>query len=266
MKVKKRILITGAGSGFGEGTAIGLAKKGHDVIASVQIWPQATRMRKQAESLKLSNLKVEKLDILDPYDIENALKWDIDILVNNAAIGCGGPVSEIPLDVFRQAFETNVFAGLNLSQKFIRKFIDEKHSGKIVFTSSIAGLKTSRGFGPYCATKHALESIAEALQAELKPFNIQVQTINPAAYKTGFNDTMSETALHWIDDKKNFIKKDDALKYFEQTLSHQMDPQDMINAMIEIIPADAGKFRNVHPQSAEDRIKKMQADAWENEI
>lgn len=264
--MKKRILITGAGSGFGEGTAIGLAKKGHDVIASVQIWPQVTKMREIAESLKLPNLRVEKLDILDPYDVENALNWNIDILVNNAAIGCGGPVSEIPLDILSQAFETNVFAGLNLSQKFIRKFIDEKRSGKIVFISSIAGLKTSLGFGPYCTTKHALESVAEALQAELKPYNIKVQTINPAAYNTGFNDTMAETSTHWIDDKNNFIKKAEAQKYFEYSLAHQLDPQDMINAMIEIIPADHGKFRNVHPKSAEDRIKQLEAEAWENKI
>jgi len=264
--MKKRILITGAGSGFGEGTAIGLAKKGHDVIAGVHIWPQATRLRKEAKSLGLHNLRVEKLDILDPYDIENAMKWDIDILVNNAAIGCGGPVSEIPLDVFRQLFDTNVFASLNLSQKFIRKFIDEKRAGKIVFISSIAGLFTAPGLAPYCATKHALESIAEALQIELKSHNVQVQTINPAAYQTGFNDTMVEAAYHWMDDTKNFTKKADLQKLREQSLNNQLDPQDMIEAMIKIIPANTGMFRNVHPKSAEDRLKKIQADAWENKI
>ena len=63
--MKKRILITGAGSGFGEGAAIGLAQKGHDVIAGVHIWPQATRLRKRREDLGLHNLRVEKLDILD---------------------------------------------------------------------------------------------------------------------------------------------------------------------------------------------------------
>lgn len=47
--MKKRILITGAGSGFGEGTAIGLAKNGHDVIAGMHIWPQVSRMRKEVK-------------------------------------------------------------------------------------------------------------------------------------------------------------------------------------------------------------------------
>ena len=83
---RKRILITGAGSGFGELAAIGLAQQGHDVIAGVQIWPQATALRRKVETVGLKNLRVEKLDLLHPYDVQNALNWYIDTLVNNAAI------------------------------------------------------------------------------------------------------------------------------------------------------------------------------------
>ena len=50
---RKRILITGAGSGFGEGAAIGMAKAGHDVVAGVEIWPQVTSLRQKAEQLGL---------------------------------------------------------------------------------------------------------------------------------------------------------------------------------------------------------------------
>lgn len=264
--MKKRILITGAGSGFGEGTAIGLAKKGHDVIAGMHIWPQVTRMRAKAKELGLKNLRIEKLDILDKYDVENASKWDIDILVNNAAIGYSGPLAEIPIELIRTTFETNVFAGLNLAQKFIRKFIDEKRSGKIVFTSSVLGLFSTPYLGPYCASKHALEAICETLQAELKSRNIQVQTINPGAYLTGFNEAMAETARHWMNDKKNFTKQSEVQKFLEKVFKNQMDPQEMIDAMIEIIPANSGKFRNVVPKSVEDDIKKMQVAAWKNKI
>lgn len=41
------------------------------------------------QGLELSQLRVEKLEILDSYDIQNASKWDVDILVTNAAIGIG---------------------------------------------------------------------------------------------------------------------------------------------------------------------------------
>ena len=66
MSAYKAILITGAGSGFGEGTAIGLAQSGHRVIAGVQISPQVTALRQKARELGLDGqLRVEKLDILE---------------------------------------------------------------------------------------------------------------------------------------------------------------------------------------------------------
>ena len=140
---KKRILIIGAGSGFGEGASIGLAQNGHDVIAGAQIWPQVTSLRQKVKSMGLSSIRVEKLDLLNTYDVAKAVKWDIDILFNNAGIGEQGPACEIPVDLVRRTFETNVFAPLELAQKFIRKWVDEKRPGKVVFTSSVAGLISS---------------------------------------------------------------------------------------------------------------------------
>jgi NAD(P)-dependent dehydrogenase (short-subunit alcohol dehydrogenase family) len=201
---KKCVLITGAGSGFGWGAALGLAKAGHDVIATVQISPQVTALRREAKARGLTNLRIEKLDILDPIDVTAALQWDFNILHSNAAIGEGGPASEIPLALVRKNFETNVFAPLELIQRVARKWIDNNQPGKIVFTSSEAGLLTPVGFGAYSATKHALEAIAEALRQEFQLFNIKVQTINPGAYATGFNETMLDTAFKWLDDKKKF--------------------------------------------------------------
>ena len=55
-------------------------------------------------------MRVEKIDILDPIDREFALGWNIDVLVNNAAIGQAGPIAEIPVRLVRDVLETNVFA------------------------------------------------------------------------------------------------------------------------------------------------------------
>jgi NAD(P)-dependent dehydrogenase (short-subunit alcohol dehydrogenase family) len=262
----KRILITGAGSGFGEGAALGLASKGHDVIAGVQILPQVTPLRAKADARGLRNLRVEKLDILDAHDVANALKWDIDILFSNAGYGESGPVSEIPLDLVRKNFETNVFAPLALAQGFIRKFVDDRRPGKIVFTSSMGGLFTPDGFGTYCATKHALEAIAESLWAELKPFGIHVQTINPGPYLTGFNETMAATAFRWLDDSTNFTKRGDLQRTFDDMLGRpegRLDPNEMIDAMVAIVPSDTGKFRNVVPKAVADFLKGHEKEAWD---
>src|SRR5580704_12885971 len=159
----RTILITGAGSGFGEGTAIGLAKQGHAVIAAAQSWPQVTALRNKADSLKLTSLRVEKLDLLDPHDTARVVDWEFDVLVNNAGMGEGGPISEIPLDLVRRNFEVNVFAPLELTQGVVKRWVGLKTRGKIDFLSSILGVVSPPMVGAYSATKHAVQAIAEAI-------------------------------------------------------------------------------------------------------
>jgi NAD(P)-dependent dehydrogenase (short-subunit alcohol dehydrogenase family) len=265
----KTILITGAGSGFGEGAAIGMAQNGHDVIATVQISPQVTPLRQKAKDLGLTNMRVEKLDLLDPYDVAQAHTWEIDVLFNNAGMGECGPISEIPIDLVRRNFEINVFAPIVLTQGFIRKWVEAKKPGKIVFTSSMGGLFTPPGYAVYVSTKHALEAVAEAMQQELKPFGIKVQTINPGAYLTGYNETMADTPFRWLDDAKNFTKRAAMHETFDSLLGTpegRLNPAEMIERMVQIVPADNGKFRNVVPQFVEDMLKKHQLDAWDNQI
>ncbi len=266
---KKRILISGGASGFAELAAIGLAKAGHDVIVGAQIWPQVTQLRLKSETLGLANLRVEKLDVLDSYDIQNAMKWDIDILVNNAAVGISGPMSEIPLELLRRSFETNFFAPLALTQGVVRKFVDEKRSGKVVFVSSIGGLIAVPYGGPYATTKHALEALAGSMRAELAPFGIQIQLINPGGYLTGFNETEAESSSHWMDDGRNYIKRDVVKNFFHQILSleeNRLDPQLMADAMVSIIPGETGLFRNVVPKATEDLARSVQRELWDSRI
>lgn len=265
----QEILITGAGSGFGEGTAIGLAQKGHTVIATVQTWPQVTAMREKASSLGLKTLTVEKLDLLDTYDVAHALKLKFDILFNNAGIGEGGPMSEIPVELVRRNFETNVFSALDFTQRVVRNWVAAGVKGKVVFTSSVVGLLTVPPIPAYAASKHAVQSIAEAMYEELKPFGIQVQTINPGPYLTGFNETVVEAGLRWMSDDVNFIKRDAFKKVVAGLLGTpegRLDPKDMIERMIEIIPSREGKFLNIFPPSSEDWVKSYQQQLYDRAI
>ncbi len=266
----KTILITGAGSGFGKGAVIGMAKNGHNIIATVHVSSQVTPLREEVAALGLSDkIRVERLDLTDQYDIKQALKWDFDILWNNAGMGEAGPVWEIPVDLVRKNYEVNVFLPLVLTQGVVQRWVREGKKGKVVFTSSMGGLFTPANWGTYVSTKHALESFAEALQQELQAYGIKVQTINPGAYYTGYNETMAENPFRWLDDEVNFTKRADLRKGFDDffaTPEGKMDPQEMIDRMIDIVPSDEGKFRNVVPKVIEDMLKDHQLKAWENTI
>jgi len=265
----REILITGAGSGLGEGTALGLAKLGHSVIAAVHTWPQVTALRDKARSLNLKTFRVEKFDLLDRYDAAHALNMKFDILVNNAGIGEGGPISEIPLELVKSNFETNVFATLDFTQRLVKKWIAAGVRGKLVFISSIVGLVSVRPVPAYAASKHALQSIAETMYEELQPFGIQVQTINPGPFLTGFNESMVEAGLRWLDDDVNFVKREAFQQVADALLARpegRLDPNDMIAKMIEWIPSRDGKFLNVFPPSNEEWAKSYQQQLYDRTI
>lgn len=259
----KTIFITGAGSGLGRGAALGLAKEGHRVIATTEITAQKTDLMREASEQGV-DMEVFKLDITNPRDQAQIEKYDFDVFVANAAINEGGPLGEVPMDRFRAIFEVNVFATLETVQIAARKLV-QKGSGKIVFMSSMAGISATPYVGPYTATKHAIEGIAQTMKAELEEFGVKVATINPGAFETGFNKRSAEEKWKWYDEKNHFTRKEDMEKQ-EEALKKQFDPADMIAKMIEIIPADHHKFRTVYPKETEEQLKKTQQDRWEMEI
>ncbi len=255
---KKRILITGAGSGLGKGSALGLAAKGHYVIAGVYNWEQKSRLLEDVQQADVeANFEIIKLDILDEMDCQKAWEYDIDILVSNAGIGHSGPVSEMPVELIREVMETNVFSNLEFAQPFIRKMV-EKGAGKLVFVSSVAGLTTSPFLGAYNASKHALEAIVQSLRDELTPMGLTVATINPGPYETGFNDRMYDTYQQWFDENLNFTPLKKIKEAAKEMADNQFDPKEMIEKMIEVIPQNTHDFRTILPDEFTEMCKKYQ--------
>jgi NAD(P)-dependent dehydrogenase (short-subunit alcohol dehydrogenase family) len=267
--MRKTILITGAGSGLGRGAAIGMARNGHRIIATVHVASQVTPLREEARALGLEDFQVERLNLTDPYDVARAQRLDVDVLWNNAAMGEAGPVFEIPLDLVRRNYEVNVFLPLQLTQGFVRRWIAAGRRAKVVFTSSMGGLFTPANWGVYVSTKHALEAVAEALQQELRPHGIKVQTINPGVFYTGYNETMADAPSRWLDDARHVTKRAALRREFDRFLQapdRHLDAREMIDRMVEIVPADTGRFRNVVPKATEDMLRAHQLAAWDNEI
>ena len=109
----------------------------------------------------------------------------------------------------------------------------------------------------------------QAIYEELKPFGIQVQTINPGPYLTGFNETVVEAGLRWLSDDVNFIKREAFQKVVDGLLGKpegRLDPKDMIAKMVEVIPSRQGKFLNIFPPETEDWVKSYQQQLYDRTI
>ncbi|MEM9607234.1 MAG: SDR family oxidoreductase [Actinomycetota bacterium] len=258
----KTILITGAASGFGRGAALELARRGHDVVAGVQIAPQVTELLAAAAEEGVE-MEVMVLDITDEDDREAAFRHDPDVLINNAGIMEGGPAAEIPMSRVRRNFEVNVFGTLAMIQGIAPKMV-ARGSGKIINVSSMGGLITVPFVSIYTATKHALESITEGLKFELMGTGVEICTINPGAYGTGFNDRGVETMFRWLDPAASLTPS----AVFEAFMSgdgleDQLDPQGLVDALVDLAEAEGSAFRNVVPTDIIPWIKAIQETTWD---
>ncbi len=260
--MSKNILITGAASGFGKGAALELARRGHTVTAGVQIAPQATELMADAASAGVE-LNVIILDITDEDDREAAFAHDVDVLINNAGIMESGPAAEIPMARVRKNFEVNVFGTLAMIQGIAPQMV-QRGSGKIINVTSMGGLITVPFVSIYTATKHALESITEGLKFELVGTGVEICTINPGAYGTGFNDRGVETMMRWLDPAASLTRPEVFQAFMEGGgLDDQLDPQGLVDALVDLAEEEGSKFRNVVPAEIIPWIKAIDEITWD---
>jgi NAD(P)-dependent dehydrogenase (short-subunit alcohol dehydrogenase family) len=247
----KTVLITGAGSGFGRGAAIELAKRGHKVIAAVLNEQQATELA-GAES----KLTVVKMDITNAKDIAKAEQWDLDVFIANAAIGQTGPLSLIPLERLRAVFEVNVFGTFAITQR-VAQAMRKKRAGRIIITSSIGGVRAGVGSGPYTMTKHAIQAFGTALRAELRMFGVDVCLINPGPYATGFNDRMANDPGPWFDPRSAAPEDRAVMEQLRQRITvGQLDPAEVVKRYVELVEAPTTELVNFVPPDIVERMSK----------
>lgn len=249
-------LVTGAATGFGKGIVFSLAEEGKNVIAAVETLSEVSALKLEAEEKELE-LRVEKLDITDSADRVRAGNWNIDILLNNAGISEGGSLVDIPEERLRNQFEVNVFGTIFLTQQIARGMIQRKQ-GKIVFMTSVSGLMADPLSGAYGGSKFALEGFAESLSKELQEFSIEVATINPGPYLTGFNDREFETWRMWQDNPEQRLFNYEELAFPYE----QFDPEPVIKESVKILTGKNTDYRNVIPAAMTALVKQRQKELW----
>jgi NAD(P)-dependent dehydrogenase (short-subunit alcohol dehydrogenase family) len=174
-----RALVTGCSSGIGRATAVELARRGHEVIATAR----------RPESLADLDVAMRlQLDVTDDASVDAAVEaaGGVDILVNNAGFSTWGPTEVVPFDLIEGVMQTNYLGSLRMIRAVLGHMRAQR-AGRIINISSVSGRVCGPLMGPYCASKHALEAMSEVLRIELRSFGIVVVVIEPGAIESDFD-------------------------------------------------------------------------------
>ena len=196
----KNVLITGASSGIGRACALRMDRAGWQVFATV---------RKESDARQLQNDASERvrtilLDVTDADQVEETARAvgetvgsnGLHGLVNNAGIAGGGLLEYLDPADLRHILETNTIAPINVTQSLIPQL--RMAQGCVVMISSMAGFSATPLLSPYSASKFALEALTDGLRLELRPWDIDVVSVQPGAINTeiwGKAHSFAERAL-----------------------------------------------------------------------
>jgi NAD(P)-dependent dehydrogenase (short-subunit alcohol dehydrogenase family) len=169
-------VVTGAGRGIGRAIAIDLARAGFDVVATMRDVSAGQRLASEVGP-GAGSLTVERLDVTQPETIR--LPQGLRVLVNNAGIERAYlPVEAVPLEQWRDVFETNVFGLVEVTRRAVPIMRDG--GGGVICNISSSSLAVAVPFySVYRASKAAVQAFGESLRSEVAQFGIRVIEILP---------------------------------------------------------------------------------------
>ena len=220
----KAIVITGASTGIGRASALLLAQKGFTVFAGVRKKADGDALTKDASGDVRSLL----LDVTDEKAIANAVKevtketgGELYGLMNNAGTGLGSAIEITPVSTVRALFEVNVISIFAVTAAFLPLL--RKSGGRIVNTGSAIGFVSLPAGSLYGATKSAVEAIGDSLRVELRPFGIQVSTLEPGVIQTEVwqKSASAKSELIGKADPAVYRLYEDVIGYYANRFSNQ---------------------------------------------
>jgi NAD(P)-dependent dehydrogenase (short-subunit alcohol dehydrogenase family) len=244
------VVITGAGSGIGAACALSLDQLGWRVFAGVHT-AEDDKMLKQRASARLTSFVIE---VTDPASVERAVQSvttalgesKLAGLINCAGVVVVGPLECLPLSEIAAQLAVNVVGLIAVTQAFLPLL--RQSQGRIVLIGSLAGKLAFPFMGPYAASKFAVEALADAWRAELRPWQIQVSLIEPDAIATPIWTKIASRA------RRNFTPEaahlyGPILPYFEDVTTHAatkgLSTDHVTKAVVHALQATRPKTRYI---------------------
>jgi len=239
--MEKVVLITGASTGIGNETA---------KLFQTKNWKVAATMRspERAEDLqRIVDIKCIKLDVTDQTSVREGIRTAldrfgrIDAVVNNAGFAVVGPFEAASDEQIEQEFQTNVFGMMFVCREILPIFREQKR-GTIINVASMGGRITFPLYSIYHATKWAVEGFSEALQYEVREFDIRVKIIEPGPIKTDFyTRSASVTKKEGLTAYDNFVAR--ALPNLQRAGETAPDGRIVAEAIYDAATDDSWKMR-----------------------
>jgi 3-oxoacyl-[acyl-carrier protein] reductase len=190
----KRVVVTGAGSGFGEAIAKRFASEGGRVVVSDIDAENGARVAADIEAAGGTGCFIAA-DVSSEADVEALIRGacetfgGIDVLVNNAGFSHRQKLTwKLSVEEFDAVFAVNV-RGVFLGVKHAIPVMIDQGGGVIVNIASIGAIAPRPGVTPYNGTKGAVLTMTKGLAMEVARHNIRVNAVNPVAAETGFMKT-----------------------------------------------------------------------------
>ena len=206
--MKQTIFITGATSGFGKAIAEKFAEGGYQIIACGRRLERLQTLKKSLEQNFKTKVLILNFDIQNRSEVETALnaipeEWrQIDILINNAGLAAGlDDIQNGNIDDWEAMIDTNL-KGLLYVTRIISPWMVARKQGHIFNLGSTAAKYVYPKGNVYCATKHAVDALSQAMRIDMLPYNIKVTAIHPGAAETEFSlvrfkgDTQKARAIY----------------------------------------------------------------------
>lgn len=246
--MSSKVLVTGASGGFGALTVKSLLANGHAVAATMR--NTTTRNKEKTDELTSLGAHVIELDVTSDESVNAGvakaieLLGGLDVVVNNAGVGVLGIQENFTIEDFKKLFEVNVF-GVQRINRAALPHLRAQGSGLLIHVSSILGRMVMPFYGPYNASKWALEALAENYRIELSAFGVDSVLVEPGGYATDFFGSLITPSDSGRD--ASYGPMVDAPKQlfdsFEGALAGNpdQDPQQVADAILNLVETPAGE-------------------------
>lgn len=261
----KVALVTGSNSGLGKDLVLALAKAGWKVWAAMRDVAKGAGLKEAAEAAKVGD-SVSLLE-LDPNSDESVKKAfehaiqtgvRLDLLVNNAGFSTFGPTEALSMEQCKAQFETNVFGPIRCVQQALPTMRAQK-SGKIVYISSVGGVWGQSFNDVYCASKFALEGLAESQSGVLREMGIYVSVVQPGGIKSAFIQNAKWPDMSGLpEDYKGAAGK--VMAYYSRGGESQTPEEVAKSIMEQIVAVEAPPFKVQVNPLIQDIFKAQLAD------